>query len=169
MSASTGILTLHIDYSAWATQRLLRAAAELSGEELNRDFGTADKSVLGTLVHVFGADRVWLRRVLGQESGSFPTPEERSLAFLEAAWPTVYSEWRQWAGQLTPEALERPVAYRDMRGRGHESLPWEIVLHLVNHATHHRGQVSGFLRVMGKAPASLDLIAFYREQAKPAV
>ncbi len=169
MPVSTGILTQHIDYSAWATQHLLRAAAQLSGEELNRDFGTADKSVLGTLVHIFGADRVWLRRVLRQETGGFPTVEERSLPFLEAAWPNVHSEWKQWAGRLSPEALERPVAYRDIKGREHESLPWEIVLHLVNHGTHHRGQVSGFLRAMGKTPAPLDLIAFYRGRAKPPV
>jgi len=39
---------------------------------------------------------------------------------------------------------------------------WQILLHVVNHATHHRGQVSGFLRAMGHTPPPLDLIAFYR-------
>jgi uncharacterized damage-inducible protein DinB len=37
------------------------------------------------------------------------------------------------------------------------------VLHVVNHGTHHRGQVAGFLRTMGHAPPALDLIAYYRE------
>jgi uncharacterized damage-inducible protein DinB len=36
----------------------------------------------------------------------------------------------------------------------------------VNHGTHHRGQVAGFLRAMGKAPPPLDLMAFYRELAQ---
>jgi uncharacterized damage-inducible protein DinB len=39
---------------------------------------------------------------------------------------------------------------------------WKIVLHVVNHGTHHRGQASGFLRAMGHVPPPLDLIAYYR-------
>ena len=49
-------------YSAWASRRLVDAAAQLPPEQLTRDFGTADKSVLGTLVHVFAADRVSQKR-----------------------------------------------------------------------------------------------------------
>lgn len=164
MSVGVDVLVRHVEYSAWATRRLLAAAAELTGEELHRDFGTADKSVLGTLVHTFGADRIWLRRVLRQETGGFPAGEERTLPLLIAEWPRVYAGWVKWTAGLTPETMDTPLAYRDMKGREHESRPWEIVLHLVNHGTHHRGQVSGFLRAMGKAPAPLDLIAYYREQ-----
>jgi uncharacterized damage-inducible protein DinB len=39
---------------------------------------------------------------------------------------------------------------------------WKLVFHVVNHATHHRGQVAGFLRTMGRVPPPLDLIAYYR-------
>ena len=42
---------------------------------------------------------------------------------------------------------------------------WQIVTHVVNHGTHHRGQVSGFLRTMGHTPPPLDLSFYYREQA----
>ena len=41
---------------------------------------------------------------------------------------------------------------------------WQIVMHVVNHGTHHRGAVSGFLRAMGKTPPKLDLIAYYFAQ-----
>ena len=49
MSVSADALRTHLDYTIWASQRLLQAAAQLSDEELNRDFGTADRSVLGAL------------------------------------------------------------------------------------------------------------------------
>ena len=145
---------------------MLDAANELTGEELNRDFGTADKSVLGTMVHTFGADRIWLRRVLAQETGGFPSPEERALPFLTREWPRIGAGWLEWVSQLGPEALLRPIDYRDMKGNAHNSLPWEIILHVVNHATHHRGQVAGFMRSMGKVPPPLDLIAFYRQRPR---
>ena len=164
MSVTIDTLSLHIDYTAWATGRLLEAVSHLNDEEINRDFGTADKSVMGTLVHTFGADRIWLRRVRSEETGGFPSADEHNLAVLGQKWPTVYEGWKQWAEQLTPETIERPLDYRDMKGRDHTSLPWEIVLHVVNHGTHHRGQVSGLLRSLGKTPPPLDLIAFYRQR-----
>src|ERR1039458_4735436 len=57
------VLRSHIGYTAWASGLLVEAADGLTGEEPTRDFGTADKSVLGTLVHVFAADRLWLARL----------------------------------------------------------------------------------------------------------
>jgi uncharacterized damage-inducible protein DinB len=51
---------------------------------------------------------------------------------------------------------------KDLRGNTWTQPFWQLVLHVVNHATHHRGQVSGFLRAMGRVPPPLDLVAFYR-------
>ena len=64
---------------------------------------------------------------------------------------------------LTDDSLAGICAYQDTRGNSYSSPLWQIVLHVVNHGTHHRGQVSGFLRTMGKVPPPLDLMAFYRE------
>jgi uncharacterized damage-inducible protein DinB len=54
------------------------------------------------------------------------------------------------------------VSYRDLKGNPWRTPLWQIVLHVVNHATHHRGQAAGFLRALGHAPPPLDLIAYYR-------
>jgi len=148
-----------MEYSEWASSLLLAAAAQLSEEELNRDFGTADKSVLGTLVHVFAADRVWLARVRGVEQ-QFITEADRSLAALQANWPTVYQGWREL---LATESPDRAIEYKDLKGNPYTTKLGQIVLHVVNHGTHHRGQVSGMLRAMGYAPPQLDLIRYYRE------
>ncbi len=74
MSAPTDTLQTHLRYSAWASKRLVDAAAQLTAEELNRDFGTSEKSILGTLVHVFAADRIWLARVEGRVPSRFIDP-----------------------------------------------------------------------------------------------
>jgi uncharacterized damage-inducible protein DinB len=54
------------------------------------------------------------------------------------------------------------ISYQDTKGRSYSQPVWQILLHLVNHGTHHRGQVSGFLRAMGGTPPPLDMIAYYR-------
>ncbi|HKB71856.1 MAG TPA: DinB family protein [Thermoanaerobaculia bacterium] len=151
----------HLAYTEWATARLLGAARELSPDELVRDFGTADRSVLGTLTHVFGADRVWLARIRG---GAQEWPREYVLGDLAADWTSVYARWQEWAAGLTDAAIAEPISYRDMKGHPWVSPVWQIVLHVVNHGTHHRGQVAGFLRSMGKTPPVLDLIAYYRSR-----
>ena len=49
-----------------------------------------------------------------------------------------------------------------MSGNRFNQPVWQLVLHVVNHGTHHRGQVSGFLRAMGHKPPKLDLVSYYR-------
>src|SRR6516165_2844086 len=93
-------IRMHIDYNQWASLRLLDAAMQLTPEELNCDFSTSEHSVLGTLVHTFAADRVWLYRLTGGANPGFVSDSDRSLAVLEQDWPAVLERWRLWAANL---------------------------------------------------------------------
>jgi|SRR5690349_14938903 uncharacterized damage-inducible protein DinB len=163
MPVSIDTLLSHIDYSAWASRRLVEGARILSGEELNRDFQTADRSVLGTLVHIFAADRLWLARLAGTPHPGFVSDADRSLAVLQDDWPVLHEKWREWVRGLSEEQTLAVLSYRDLKGTPWAHPIWKLVLHVVNHATHHRGQVSGFMRSMGHAPPPIDLIHYYRE------
>ena len=57
-------LRLHVFYSGWASRKLLDAALTLSEEEQRREFGVSHKSLLGTLEHIFFADRIWFARTV---------------------------------------------------------------------------------------------------------
>ena len=96
MPVSVDTLRLQLDYSAWANQRLLDSAAKLSHEELTRDFKTADKTVLDTLVHIYAADRIWLTRVLAEPRATFVDPEDRDLTLLQTEWPALHQRWKLW-------------------------------------------------------------------------
>ena len=163
MAVSVEVLRAHLDYSAWASRRLVAAAGELSEEELHRDFGTADGSVLNTLVHIFAADRVWLWRLAGGANPGFVHESDRRLAVLQNDWPALHERWAEFAARQTAETMVEPVTYSDMRGRVWTQPLWQPMLHVVNHGTSHRGQVAGFLRIMGRTPPGTDLIAYYRE------
>jgi len=84
------------------------------------------------------------------------------MEVLRDDWPPLLEEWRSWAADLTDESVGKRVQYKDLKGNPYETPLWQIVLHVVNHGTHHRGQVSGFLRTMGHTPPPLDLMAYYR-------
>jgi uncharacterized damage-inducible protein DinB len=164
MSVFTGLLRTQIDYTAWASVLLLNAAGQLAPEELTHDFATADHSVVGTLAHIFAGDRIWLARLCGAPVPGFINDEDRNLAVLQTAWPAVLEGWKAWAAGLTDEQATAPFAYVDQRGRYWTQPVWLLVLHTVNHGTHHRGQVSGFLRSLGHAPPAIDLHHYYRQQ-----
>jgi uncharacterized damage-inducible protein DinB len=163
MSLSPEILKTHIDYTAWATRKLVDCASQLTPEQLNYDFKTADHSVLGTLVHTFAADRVWLARVTGGPHPGFVADRDRSLAVLQTEWPELHERWKQWIHGLSVADTSRVLSYTDLKGNPWSQPLWQVVLHVVNHGTHHRGQVSGFLRTLGQNPPGTDLIYYYRE------
>jgi uncharacterized damage-inducible protein DinB len=164
MAIFAEVLRTHIDYSAWASQLLVEAASRLSPEELTRDFATADRSVRDTLVHIYACDRLWLARLQGGPHPGYVTPADRSLAVLQNDWPALHGRWKDWARGITAESAEALVSYADMSGNPWSQPLWKLVFHVVNHATHHRGQVSGFLRAMGHVPPALDLVLYYRER-----
>jgi uncharacterized damage-inducible protein DinB len=153
---TTEEIRTHIAYSGWASHKLLEAALALSEEERHREFGVSHSSLSGTLEHIFLADRVWFSRVAD------PRVLQSEEAFA-TQWPKVQKRWEQWAAALTHQDLVRNVDYKDMKGNPHRTPVWQIVLHVVNHATLHRGQVMSLLRQLGATPPATDLIYYYRE------
>ena len=149
----------HIRYSGWASAKLLTAALALSEEQQTREFGVSHKSLMGTLEHCFLADRVWFTRVVDKRVLESEEP-------FTTQWPKIQKRWEIWADALTHQDLVRSVDYTDMKGRPHRTPVWQIVLHVVNHATLHRGQAMSLLRQLGAEAPPTDLIFYYREKSK---
>lgn len=156
-------LRLHLSYSGWASRRLLDAALAMSEEEQRRDFGVSHKSLLGTLEHTFFADRIWFARAVDPSvvRGGFAdfSPGET----LATEWPKLQRRWEEWAAGLNDADLLRVIEYKDLKGNPYRTPLWQVGLHVVNHATLHRGQAMALLRQLGVAPPGTDLIFYYRE------
>lgn len=142
---------------------MVEAASRLSEEELTRDHKSADKSVLGTLVHVFAADRIWYARVTGAPITKFIDESDYQLTVLQTEWPGLHQWWTEY---LDTADLSAIISYKDMKGNSHQSPLWQILLHVINHGTHHRGMVAAMIRSMGHAPPALDEIAYFRQLAQ---
>jgi len=165
MSVPVDVLRMHVRYTTWATDRIVAAASSLTTEELTRDFKSADRHVLGTLAHVYAADRAWFGRIQGAPPAVFLDPEvDVRLTVLQQEWPALLGRWQTWADALQDSSAS--ASYRDLQGHPHTTPLWQIVLHVVNHATHHRGQAAAMMRAMGHAPPPLDLIRYYRELSR---
>jgi uncharacterized damage-inducible protein DinB len=160
---SRDVASSHFAYTAWASARVVEAASKLSEEELTRDHKTADKSVLGTLVHTFAADRIWYARVTGAPITKFCDESDFQLAVLQTEWPSLH-QW--WIEHLDTADLSKVIAYTSLKGDPYESPLWQILLHVINHGSHHRGMVAAMLRAMGHTPPQLDEIVYFRHLAQ---
>jgi uncharacterized damage-inducible protein DinB len=160
MKIDREFVCLQLDYSRWASERSLDAARVLTADELARDLGNSYGGVAGTLEHIFQADRVWLSRVEGSPRLTLCDPGETwTLESLAAEWADVASRWRAWAE--TTDDFEANLQYKNLAGQDHGLPLWQLVLHLVNHATYHRGQITTMLRQLGHKPVATDLHVFY--------
>lgn len=166
-------LQVLLEYNFWARDRLLDAVAVLPPHQFTRDLGSSFPSVRDTLVHIYGAEWIWCARWYGTSPSSGPSPDEfPDVPTLASSWTEVERKIHGFVAGLDQAGLERTIEYRLLSGRPGASRVGEMVQHVVNHGTYHRGQVTTMLRQLGAAPPkSLDLIAFYRERASinPAV
>jgi uncharacterized damage-inducible protein DinB len=159
------IVTLY-DYNAWANARILRAVEPLTPEAFLRDLKNSFPSVRDTLVHILGAEWIWLRRWHGESpSQTLPAADFLTLASLKDRYAAVEKERRAFLEGLSEKRLAQPFPYRDIAGKAHTLLLVQSLQHVVNHGTYHRGQITTMLRQLGATPVSTDLARFYLEHA----
>ncbi|MBV8846708.1 MAG: DinB family protein [Bryobacterales bacterium] len=155
----------HIRYSGWASRKLVDAAANLTPEQRTRHMGVSHESLQKTLAHIYFGDSVWYTRTV-DTSRPVPNPDETpSIETLADSWSSLQTNWEKWADSISDADLQRIAHYKQRDGTPYESPVWQIVMHVVNHATLHRGQVMAMLRQLGAKPPATDLIYYYREKA----
>jgi uncharacterized damage-inducible protein DinB len=158
-------------YNRWMNDKLYARVATLSEEERKRDCGAFFKSIHGTLNHLLLADRVWLARFTGAHvPDGFMAPGIRTLDQelygdfdeLRRERARTDDDIAAWVASLTEERLgENLVIVR--RGKTQESPLWWSVVHVFNHQTHHRGQITTLLSQQGHDIGVTDLIAMLRQ------
>ncbi|EQB63164.1 MAG: DinB family protein [candidate division Zixibacteria bacterium RBG-1] len=149
-------------YNAWANGQVFESVAKLTPEQFNKDLATSYRSVKGTLVHIVGAEWIWLRRWLGTSPKALWDPAEfSSVEQIKNRWEEVERERKEFLSDLTEDSLRKPLAYTNIKGQPFSYPLWQALQHLVNHSTYHRGQVTTLLRQLGAQPKGTDLLAYY--------
>ena len=156
-----------LDYHYWARDRLLAGLEGLTLEEYNRDLGNSFKSIRDTVTHVYAAEHLWHLRWQGSSPDSL-LPSERfpDVAALRQAWVECERGVRALVDGLGDMGIQRVLEFKQMNGTPSAAPMWQMVQHVVNHASYHRGQITTMLRQIGKQPPkSMDMIAYYRAKA----
>ena len=153
----------HLRYHRWATEQVLDLCFQQPAEQLLKKCNSSFGSVYDTLVHLYQADAIWWDRLQGRPTGVLADYQAPGCTFeLREAWFSVQNKMISFAEQQHDDGWTHEMSYKTLAGIPYQTPVWQMVLHIVNHGTHHRGQITGMLRQLGIKPVTLDLIGYYR-------
>ena len=156
-------------FNAWANHRVLTAVEALTAEQFTKPLGSSFTSVRDTLAHLCGVEWVWLERMQGRSPSAIPAATEyANVAALRERWTQIEKHWLEYVSRLDQAELDEELDYKTLSFGASRDPRWQMMQHVVNHGTYHRGQVITMLRQLGAKGASTDLISFYRERKAPA-
>ena len=159
-----------LDYTEWANALALSAAEKMADEDIRRDFNISHSSIFGTLLHMAGAEWIWLERWHGHSPALkdawslWKTESCADLATLNQRWRKVVERREQFISELDESRLLAELPFRLLSGDASSMRLVDQMQHVANHATLHRGQVVGMIRQLGIAPPSTGLLFYLRRE-----
>jgi len=156
-----------LDYHYWARDVILDAVTPLTLEQFTRQVDSSFKSVRDTVAHIYAADLVWYTRWMGESPGALVAYDSfADVDSIRGAWIALEKKVRAFVDGLGEAGVSRVFEYKLLSGASGATPFSEMLTHVVNHGSYHRGQVTTLLRQLGAAPPkSTDMITFYRLRA----
>jgi len=152
-------------FNAWANHRTMGACDSVNAEAFTKHLTGSFPSVRDTLVHIMAVERIWLDRWLGTWDGSFLRADSfPDVAAVRGKWARIEDDLLHYVNGLKDDDVNRIVLHKNSQGAEFRMPLWQLLQHLVNHGTYHRGQITNQLREVGGTPLATDLVAFYRER-----
>ena len=159
------LLQQYAAYNLWANKKIIETANQLSEEQVNKEIVSSFPSVYKTFLHLMEVENAWWERLKLVEhpamSGWFTgNYEELSKKLLELS-----RQWEEWIESANEVNITHVFAYQNSKKEHFKQPVYEMLLHLFNHQTLHRGQIIMMFRQLGldKIPPT-DFIVFSRRK-----
>jgi uncharacterized damage-inducible protein DinB len=153
-------------YNLWANKRIIELMLKLDDEQLDKEIESSFPSVRDSALHIWGAEFLWLQRLqLTEQPVYMPYIFKGSFEEACADWQLVSQAFIDFTGrQYDDKAFEHVVQYYNSEKKSFKNPVFEILQHVFNHSTYHRGQLVTMLRQSGvhKIPAT-DFTVYLRK------
>lgn len=160
------LLVQYARYNWWANKKISETIAALSREQQHQKIVSSFDSIFNTMLHLMDAEGMWWQRLKLVEQ------VERPSLSLTGEMPEVTKEllrlsaqWEDWVTNASDVALTHVFSYQNTKKEQFKQPVNEVLIHLFNHQSYHRGQLVTMLRQVGvdKIP-STDFITFARQK-----
>lgn len=149
------------DYNYWANKRYLAVAEMLSAEQLFRKQGHSWDSVHAVFVHMMSSERMWPQRWRGG-NGEFLDPKDfPTVVSIRETWVEVEKNMRGFLAEQTEGSLLRDVTYTNPKGQTFTLPLWQMMAHVPNHNTHHRGELAAMFTLMDVPHPEEEVVQYF--------
>lgn len=151
-------------YNQWANQKFINWMLAISEDQWNQSLVSSFPSIAETVLHIVGAEKVWYDRLMKVEN-----PIWLPFTFKGGKEETL-SEWSKSSGSLidfvehmSNDIINDLIPYKRINGEAFSQPVFEILSHVFNHSTYHRGQLVTLLRQVGFTEvSSTDQLLYFR-------
>ncbi len=152
-------------YNAWANRLIFDAVAALPPEEATRERKTLFRNMVHTLNHNYVIDRIWQAHLEGRAHGytARNTKDHPPLAELWRAQQEIDRWYVDYFASASAEQLAQEIDFELIGGNRGRMSRADMLLHVVNHTTYHRGFVADLFYQVPAKPPTTDLPVFLRE------
>ncbi|HZP23113.1 MAG TPA: DinB family protein [Terriglobales bacterium] len=184
MNASD-IRTLYA-YNRWANLRIFSVLEKLSEQQFTAGTQSSFPSIRESVFHILAAEWIWLKRWKGEpprasqpvnavswevwkgvrSGGEAPPQQLSTVAELRAFCDAIEQERQQYLQGLSDAEVQAVLSYTDLSGKPNAQPLGQLMQHVANHGTYHRGQVTTLLRQAGAQTIGLDMVLYFREQGQ---
>lgn len=147
-------ILLQYQYDFWAFQLLYKFLRQQN----------PSKVILQQLSHAILAQEAWYRRLVNK--GTMTKDDiwvTLSLSESEDQLIEMKNKWGEYLSKLTPDNIYSIIRYQNLQGEAFQTPLYQILTHILNHGTHHRGFIMALMKEEEIAVPALDMIIFYRE------
>lgn len=162
---------LMAEYNEWMNEKLYTSASKLSAEQLAENKGAFFGSIIGTLNHITVGDTIWLKRFASlltthdelnsirqlRQPKSLDEVLFNSLSELKTRRDLLDKTFSKLASSLSEAELAQSVNFQSITGIEFTKNLFSLLMHVFNHQTHHRGQVTTMLSQSGIDVGVTDL------------
>lgn len=153
-------------YNCWANQKILETILILPEEKQTQEIPSSFKSIMATVLHIWNAESIWWQRMKLFER-IMPPAEHFNGTLQDAANGLMQQDqlWLDWINNASEIALEHVMQYQNSKKEQFKQPVYQVLIHVFNHSTYHRGQLVNMLRQLGmeKIPQT-DYIVWSRKK-----
>ena len=160
------ILQQLANYHIWANNLMMDTIKKLPPELQTKEVASSFNSLYKTIMHMWNAEAIWWQRMKLQER--IIEPMETFKGNMNEAIEEMMQQgrqWKDWINNAQVHQLDHVFQYQNKKGEQFKQPLYQMLIHLFNHGTYHRGQLVTMLRQLGieKIPQT-DFIVWSRKK-----
>jgi uncharacterized damage-inducible protein DinB len=153
------------DYNIWANNIQCDWLEQISEEQWKQHIVSSFNSIQDTVLHIIAAENIWLQRLEKQEQtiwlqGSYTGTKAEHIAL----WKSLSQKLKDFTIDMDESVLKENLEFKRLNGDAYSMPHYQVLAHIFNHSTYHRGQLITMLRQAGFTKVgSTDMLGYFRK------